>query len=84
VPSENAGYRSRPISISGDERLRYSGDSISLLGTIFRQAEYTFNVMTSAEVAFFKAEAALAGLGTGDPNDHFPARYTGYQWNNMA
>jgi hypothetical protein len=68
-PSLNAGYRSRPISLAGQERIRYSGDSISFLGPLFRQAEYTFNVITSAEVSFLKSEAVLAGLASGNAND---------------
>lgn len=70
--SNAAGYRSRPFNmVQEDQKPRYDGDSITSVGDMFRQAEYTFNVLTAAEVKFLKAEAALAGITTGDPEAFF-------------
>ena len=66
--SNAAGYRSRPFNmVREDQKPRYDGDSITSVGEMFREAEYTFNVLTAAEVKFLKAEAALVGIISDDP-----------------
>ncbi|WP_020528252.1 SusD/RagB family nutrient-binding outer membrane lipoprotein [Flexithrix dorotheae] len=70
--SEFAGYRSRPFNmVSETQKPRYSGDSITKVGETFLVSDYTFKVFTAAEVKFLKAEAALAGIISGDQEDLF-------------
>ncbi|MEK6479410.1 SusD/RagB family nutrient-binding outer membrane lipoprotein [Catalinimonas sp. 4WD22] len=70
--SNSAGYRSRPFNmVIEEQKPRYDGDSITSVGDMFRTSEYTFNVLTAAEVKFLKAEAALAGITSDDPEIHF-------------
>ncbi len=66
-------YRGVPLQLTGPNRARYSPDSISLMGTYFLQPVYNIIVMNAAEVYFLKAEAALAGLATGDAQQLFAA-----------
>jgi len=61
------GYRARPFNlVSEDQKPRYDGDSIATVGDTFRVSAFSFKVVTSAEVKFLKAEAALAGIVPGD------------------
>ena len=50
------------------KRLAMSADSISLVGTYFETPQFSFNLITAAEVNYLKAEAVLAGLAPGDAN----------------
>jgi hypothetical protein len=67
-PAAAIPYRARPINPEGDERIPYGMDSISLVGDYFEAPQFTFNLITAAEVNYLKAEAALAGLTPGDAN----------------
>lgn len=66
--SSSIPYRARPINPSGPINARYSRDSVSMIGTFFEASQFTFNMLTAAEVSFLKAEAVLEGLATGDAN----------------
>lgn len=61
-------YRARPINPSGPINARYSRDSVSMIGKFFEASQFTFNLLTAAEVSFLKAEAVLSGMATGDAN----------------
>ncbi|MEP7259164.1 MAG: SusD/RagB family nutrient-binding outer membrane lipoprotein, partial [Flavitalea sp.] len=61
-----AGYRGTPPQIFGDEKIRYSGDSVAMIAESFLQPVYNIIVMNAAEVKFLRAEAALAGLSSED------------------
>jgi len=64
-------YRARPINPSGPINARYSRDSVSMIGKFFEASQFSFNMLTAAEVSFLKAEAALAGLIADDANTHY-------------
>ncbi|MBN8859671.1 MAG: SusD/RagB family nutrient-binding outer membrane lipoprotein [Sphingobacteriales bacterium] len=64
IPS--AGYRGRPMTLQGDQKLKYGFDSTARLPMFFREAVHTIIVMNAAEVYFLRAEAALAGLSGED------------------
>lgn len=70
-PSSSIPYRARPINPSGPINARYSRDSVSLVGGFFMSDQFSFNLLTAAEVYFLKAEAVLAGLAAGDANSLF-------------
>lgn len=71
-PSNSAGFRSRPFNmVKEDQKPRYDGDSITAVGEYFRAAEFTFNILTAAEVHFLLAEASLAGIISGDAEAYF-------------
>lgn len=58
----SAGYRGRPMTLQGDQKIKYGFDSTARLPVFFREAVHTIIVMNAAEVYFLRAEAALAGL----------------------
>lgn len=57
-----AGYRGRPMTLQGDQKLKYGFDSTARLPLFFQEATHDIIVMNAAEVFFLRAEAALAGL----------------------
>jgi len=67
-PSSSIPYRARPINVYDTETPRYIRDSISLVGAYFESPQFSFNLITAAEVNYLKAEAVLAGLTSGDAN----------------
>ena len=67
-PSSSIPYRARPINVYDTETFRYIRDSISLVGAYFEAPQFSFNLITAAEVNYLKAEAMLAGLTPGDAN----------------
>ncbi|MEP6596392.1 MAG: SusD/RagB family nutrient-binding outer membrane lipoprotein [Ginsengibacter sp.] len=67
-PLSSIPYRARPINVYDTETPRYVRDSISLVGAYFETPQFSFNVITAAEVNYLKAEAVLAGLTPGDAN----------------
>lgn len=69
--SNVGGWRGIPVNLSNDEALRYSADSISLVGNYFMSDIFRFNILTAAEVSFLEAEAALRGFSGGDPQALF-------------
>lgn len=69
IPS--AGYRGRPMTISGDQKLRYGIDSTATLPMFFRKAAHTIIVMNAAEVYLLRAEAALAELSGEDADQMY-------------
>lgn len=72
LPSNSAGYRSRPFNmVSEDQKPRYGSDSITSVGEFFRDPAFTFNILTAAEVQFLMAEAALVGIIAGDAEAYF-------------
>jgi hypothetical protein len=67
-PASSIPYRARPINVVGTETERYVRDSISLVGEYFEAPQFSFNLITAAEVNYLRAEAALAGLTSEDAN----------------
>ncbi len=65
------GYRGRPMTLSGVEKVPYGIDSVAYMQLSFQQAVQTIIVMNAAEVYFLRAEAALAGLSTEDANEMY-------------
>ncbi|MGN6494148.1 MAG: SusD/RagB family nutrient-binding outer membrane lipoprotein [Agriterribacter sp.] len=61
-----AGYRGRPMTLQGDQKIKYGFDSTARLPMFFQEATHTIVVMNAAEVFFLRAEAALAGLSGED------------------
>lgn len=61
---DGSGYRGRPISLLGPEKPRYAESSTATLPLFFRDAVYPIMVMSTAEVYFLRAEAALAGMSS--------------------
>ncbi len=71
-PSVSGVWRARPVNLDNPiEKDRY-GD-VCLVGDYFRASQFRFNLMTSAEVNFLKAEAALFGLSSEDEQSLFQA-----------
>jgi hypothetical protein len=71
ISALGAEWRGAPVNITGTMNDRYTTDSLSLVGDFFRTQQYRYNVLTAAEVSFLKAEAALFGLASGDPQSFF-------------
>ena len=65
-PSNAGGFwRGRPVNLGSAQLARYDGafeDSSSSIGDYFRSSQFTFNILTAAEVSFLRAEAALFGI----------------------
>ncbi|MEO6327564.1 MAG: SusD/RagB family nutrient-binding outer membrane lipoprotein [Ginsengibacter sp.] len=72
-PGSSIPYKARPINIDGPEKTPYGRDSISFVGNFFEASQFTFNLITAAQVNFLKAEAALAGLIPDDANNLYRA-----------
>lgn len=61
-----SGYKGRPMCLFADEKLPYGESTTAFLDYSFRTPVYDIQVMNAAEVAFLRAEAALAGLTNED------------------
>lgn len=61
-----SGYKGRPMTLFNEEKNAYSEETTAFLDYYFRQPVFDIVVMNAAEVAFLRAEAALAGLSSED------------------
>jgi hypothetical protein len=66
-----SGYRGRPIALFGDEKLPYTTEKIARFPIYLKAAVYPIIIMNAAEVYFLRAEAALAGLSSENPQQMF-------------
>lgn len=71
APEAAAGYRGAPLQMLQNETQRYIEDSLSLMGDYFLQPVFDKILINASEVKFLRAEAALAGFTTEDPQALF-------------
>lgn len=61
-----SGYRGRPMTLFNEEKIAYGESTTAFLDYYFRQPAFDIVILNAAEVAFLRAEAALAGLSSED------------------